>query len=243
MLKEQIAACCKALKLSHNLVENCDKIEAESHEEFLLKLLKLEVEHREASRKARLLRNANFYTIKTFDGYMFDEIKFSQGLTPGDLKDCKFIEERKNLIFYGNVGTGKTHLATAIGVEACRKGYNVKFFRTAALVNRLVEARKGGELSGLLKQLTKADLLICDEWGYVPVDREGAQLLFQVISDCYEQRSIIITTNLEFSRWMSVFYDEQMTAAIIDRLIHHCYLLIFDGQSYRMKQSLMRQLS
>jgi len=141
------------------------------------------------------------------------------------------------------VGTGKTHLATAIGVEACRKGYNVKFFRTAALVNRLVEARKGGELSGLLKQLTKADLLICDEWGYVPVDREGAQLLFQVISDCYEQRSIIITTNLEFSRWMSVFYDEQMTAAIIDRLIHHCYLLIFDGQSYRMKQSLMRQLS
>ena len=96
-----------------------------------------------------------------------------------------------------------THLATAIGVEACRKGYNVKFFRTAALVNRLVEARKGGELSGLLKQLTKADLLICDEWGYVPVDREGAQLLFQVIADCYEQRSIIITTNLEFSRWMS----------------------------------------
>jgi len=243
MLKEQIAACCKTLKLSHNLVENCDKIGAESHEEFLLKLLKLEVEHREASRKARLLRNANFYTIKTFDGYMFDEIKFPQGLTPGDLKDCKFIEEKKNLIFYGNVGTGKTHLATAIGVEACRKGYNVKFFRTAALVNRLVEARKGGELSGLLKQLTKADLLICDEWGYVPVDREGAQLLFQVISDCYEQRSIIITTNLEFSRWMSVFYDEQMTAAIIDRLIHHCYLLIFDGQSYRMKQSLMRQLS
>jgi len=186
MLKEQIAACCKALKLSHNLVENCDKIEAESHEEYLLKLLRLEVEHREASKKDRLLKNAGFYTIKTFDGYIFDEIKFPQWLTPNDLKDCRFIEEKKNLIFYGNVGTGKTHLATAIGVEACRKSYNVKFFRTAALVNRLVEARKGGELSGLLKQLTKADLLICDKWGYVPVAREWVQLLFQVISDCYE---------------------------------------------------------
>ncbi|MGB4570770.1 MAG: ATP-binding protein, partial [Tepidanaerobacteraceae bacterium] len=113
----------------------------------------------------------------------------------------------------------------------------------AALVNRLVEARKGGELSGLLKQLSKPDLLICDEWGYVPLDREGAQLLFQVISDCYERRSVVITTNLEFSRWASIFYDEQMTAAMIDRLIHHSYLLIFDGQSYRMRQSLMRQLS
>ncbi|NNG67636.1 ATP-binding protein [Caldanaerobacter subterraneus] len=84
---------------------------------------------------------------------------------------------------------------------------------------------------------------MCDEWGYVSVDQEGAQLPFQVISDCYEQKSIIITTNLEFSRWVNIFYDEQMTAAIIDRLIHHCYLLIFDGQSYRMKQSLMKQLS
>jgi len=243
MLKDEIAACCKALKLSCNLVENCDKIEAQSHEEYLLKLLRLELEHRDASRKDRLLKNAGFYTIKTFADYIFDEIKLPQGLTPQDLKDCKFLEEKKNLILYGNVGTGKTHLATAIGVEACKKGFNVKFFRTAALVNRLVEARKGGELSGLLKQLSKPDLLICDEWGYVPLDREGAQLLFQVISDCYERRSVVITTNLEFSRWASIFYDEQMTAAMIDRLIHHSYLLIFDGQSYRMRQSLMRQLS
>ncbi|KUK08679.1 MAG: IstB domain protein ATP-binding protein [Caldanaerobacter subterraneus] len=125
------------------MVENCNKIEAESHEEYLLKLLKLEVEHREISRKNRLLKNAGFYTLKTFEGYIFDEIKFPQELTLKDLKDCKFVEEKKNLIFYGNVGTGKTHLATAIGVEACKKGYNVKFFRTAALVNRLVEARKG----------------------------------------------------------------------------------------------------
>lgn len=242
MLREEIAACCKALRLSRNMAENCMYIKADSHEEFLLKLLKMELEHREKCRRARLIKNAGFYTVKTFDGYVFDEIRMPQGLTPEDLKTCRFIEEKKNLILYGNVGTGKTHLATAIGVEACNRGMNVKFFRTAALVNRLSEARKGGELSKLLKQLSKLDLLICDEWGYVPLEREGAQLLFQVISDCYEKRSVIITTNLEFSRWVGIFYDEQMTAAMIDRLVHHSYLLIFDGQSYRMRNSLIHQL-
>lgn len=108
-------------------------------------------------------------------------------------------------------------------------------------MNRLAEAKRGGEISRISKGLSKLDLLICDEWGYVPLDREGAQLLFQVISDCYERISVIITTNLEFSRWGSIFCDEQMTVAIIDRLIHHSYLLIFDGQSYRISQSLMRQ--
>ena len=241
MLKDEIIACCKALKLGQSLVENYDKVEAESHEEYLLQILKLEVERRRANRKERRLKNAGFYAMKTFCGYSFDEVKLPYGLTPQDLKDCRFVEEKKNLIFYGNVGTGKTHLATAIGVEGCKKGLNVKFFRTAALVNRLAEAKRGGEVSRISKGLSKLDLLICDEWGYVPLDREGAQLLFQVISDCYERISVIITTNLEFSRWGSIFCDEQMTVAIIDRLIHHSYLLIFDGQSYRMKQSLMRQ--
>jgi DNA replication protein DnaC len=91
--------------------------------------------------------------------------------------------------------------------------------------------------------IAKTDLLICDEWGYVPLDQAGSKLLFQVISDCYEQRSVIITTNLEFSKWVNVFYDEQMTAAMIDRLVHHSYLLLFDGQSYRIKNSLMREHS
>ena len=138
------------------------------------------------------------------------------------------------------MGTGKTHLATAIGIEACSRGKKVRFFRTTALVNQLNDAQKIGELSKFLKQLSKADLLICDEWGYVPLDRGGSKLLFQVISDCYEQKSVIITTNLEFSKWVHVFYDEQMTTAMIDRLVHHGYLLIFDGQSYRIKNSLMK---
>ena len=162
-------------------------------------------------------------------------------MTPEYLAKAAFVEEKKNLILYGNVGTGKTHLATAIGIEACRRGLRTGFYRTAHLVNRLSEAKKEGKLGKLVTSLGKLDLLICDEWGYVPLDREAAQLLFQIISDSYEQRSVIITTNLEFSRWVGIFYDEQMTAAMIDRLIHHGHLLLFDGPSNRVRESLMRQ--
>ena len=131
-------------------------------------------------------------------------------------------------------------MAIAAGVAACHQGKTVRFFRTAALVNQLSDAQQKGDLGRFLKQLLKADLLICDEWGYVPLDRDGSKPLFQVISECYEQRSVIITTNLEFSKWVNIFYDEQMTAAMIDRLVHHSYLLLFEGQSYRIKDSLIR---
>jgi DNA replication protein DnaC len=149
--------------------------------------------------------------------------------------------QSENLILYGNVGTGKTHLATALGIEACRRRYKVQFWRTAALVNHLLRIHDGGDLQPFLKQIEKLDLLVCDEWGYVPVHRTGAQLLFQVISACYEKRSLILTTNLEFSKWVNIFLDEAMTTAMIDRLIHHSHLLIFDGESHRVKNSLMRR--
>ena len=141
------------------------------------------------------------------------------------------------MILYGPVGTGKTHLATAIGVEACSRGKTVKFFRTATLVNSLLEAKKNEELKKFLKQIEKTDLLICDEWGYIPFEKDGSQLLFQVISECYEKRSLIVTTNLEFSKWNGIFYDEKLTTAIIDRVIHHGHLLMFTGSSYRLKHS------
>jgi DNA replication protein DnaC len=210
-------------------------------EKALLTLLKMEIEHREESRKARYLKQAGFYTLKTFDGYVFDDIRLPSGTSPEDLKSCRFIEEKRNLILFGNVGTGKTHLATALGVEACKMGFQVRFFRTTALVNQLLAAKKGGTLQKYLKTLEKADLIICDEWGYVPLDRDGSRLLFQVVSDCYERRSIVLTTNLEFSRWVTIFYDEQMTTAMIDRLVHYSHLLVFDGESWRMKNSLIRQ--
>ena len=239
-MKAEIAEYCRRLRLGKNIALISDQIEAESHQEYLLKVLKEELAYRETKRKNRLIKQAGFYTLKTFEDYCFDEIKLPAELSVGDLKEATFISEKKNLILYGNVGTGKTHLATAIGVEACKQGRIVRFFRTAALVNLLNDAQRKGELGQLLKKLSKAELLICDEWGYVPLDRDGSKLLFQVISECYEQRSVIITTNLEFSKWVNIFYDEQLTAALIDRLVHHSYLLIFDGQSYRIKNSLMK---
>ena len=239
--RKQMEYCCKELKFGTRIIDNIDSVNAKTNEEFLLKLFLKEVEYRKRTRITRNLKNAGFYSMKTFKGYSFDNIKFPDGLNAESIKNCSFIDEKENLILYGNVGCGKTHMATAIGVEAINKGKRVKFYRTAALVNRLADSKKEGELEKFLKGLSKVDLLICDEWGYVPLDRDGSRLLFEVISECYEQRSVIITTNLEFSRWVSIFYDEQMTAAMIDRLIHHSYLIMFEGESYRMKHSLMKQ--
>ena len=236
-MESMIEIYCKKLKIGKVFYQDYKEIKADSHEAFLLELLKRELENREVVRKNRLLRAANFDVIKTFEDYIFDNIQIPSTITVEDITAAAFVGRKENLILYGPVGTGKSHLATAIGVEACNQGKKVGFFRTAALVNQLTDAKAQGELRRLLKQIEKTDLLICDEWGYIPFEKEGAQLLFQVISECYEKRSVIITTNLEFSRWNGIFYDEKMTAAIIDRLIHHSHLLVFTGPSYRLKNS------
>ena len=240
MLTAEIAACCKELKLGHNIVEMSEKIEAESHPEYLLKLLRSELDHRESQRKDKFLKNAGFYSLKNLDGFRFDEVTLPAAVTTQHLRNCGFVNTKTNLVMYGNVGTGKTYLSIALGIEACKKGIETRFFRTAALVNRLSEAKNNGTLSVFMKKLSKAELLICDEWGYVPLDRTGAQLLFEVISECYERNTLIINSNIEFSRWVNVFYDEQMTGAILDRVLHHCHLLLFPGQSNRMRESTLR---
>jgi len=239
-LKEQIAFCCKRLRLSKNISEHYQDIKASTYEEFLLKILQDEVAYRDANRRERLIKQAKFFYHKTFDGFSFEDIRIPSKLSIEEIKAAAFLEEKRNLILYGNVGTGKTHMATAIGIEACNQNRTVLFFRTAALVNQLNQARKDDVLGAFYEKIKKAELIICDEWGYVPLDREGSQLLFQLVSDCYEKRSLIITTNLEFSNWVNIFYDEQMTAAMIDRLVHHSYLLLFEGESYRIKHSLMK---
>lgn len=237
MIASDIATCCKRLRLSRNIVEMADKIQVDNHQEYLLKLLQSEIQHREETKREKRLKKAGFYTIKTFENFRFDEVKLPGGVTPEYLRECEFIANKNNIVMYGNVGTGKTHLSIALGIEACKKGMEVRFFRTSALVNKLAEQKRAGTLSVFLRDLNRTDLLICDEWGYVPLDRTGAQLLFEVISECYERKSVIINTNIEFSRWMHVFYDEQMTGAIIDRLLHHCHLLLFPGQSNRMREA------
>lgn len=231
---------CKELRLGKNIYENYSKIEAGDHADFLAQLLKLEIDNREVTRKNRNLKAAGFDVIKTFEGYSFNHIQIPKALDIELLKRAEFIDNKENLILYGPVGTGKTHLATAIGVAACSNGKRVKFFRTASLVNQLTEAKSKSELKRFMRQIEKTDLLICDEWGYIPFEKEGSQLLFQVISECYEKRSIIITTNLEFSKWNGIFYDEKLTSAIIDRLVHHSHLLVYTGPSHRLTHSTMK---
>lgn len=240
MFEEQILKYLKKLRLSSHMVQISDSIEAGSHQEFLLKLLQAEYERRETAKNDRLTKLAGFYTLKAFDAFKFDEVTLPEGVTPQYLKDLKFLETATNIVMYGNVGSGKTHLSIALGLLACSRGINTKFYRTSALVNRLAEAKKAGELSRFLGQLSKVELLVCDEWGYVPLDRIGSQILFEVVSECYEKKSLIINTNIEFSRWVNVFYDEQMTGAIIDRVLHHCHLLLFPGPSNRLDPTMLR---
>jgi len=237
---ERIAQCCKRLRL-RKLTDNMQLVTETDPELFVLELLEMEVAHRNRVRVERAIKTAGFYAAKRLEDFRFEEVTLPAALSPEAVSSLQFLEDAQNLILYGNVGTGKTHLATALGIEACKADKRVAFYRTAALVNRLIRLNEGGELQAFLKSIEKLDLLICDEWGYVPVNRDGAQLLFQVISACYEKRSLIITTNLEFSKWANIFVDETMTTAIIDRLVHHSHLLIFDGESHRVKNSLMRR--
>lgn len=220
-MNEQILSCCKELRLSTTFEENALTMSGSTPQEYLLEVLRAEIDYRNNKRKKLHLKQAGFDNLKTFEGY-------------------DFMSRNENLILYGRNGAGKSHMAAAIGVEACMQGEKVKFYKTASLVNELTDAKSDGSLTKLLKRLSKLDLLICDEWGYLPFDAEGSQLLFQVIADCYEKRSLILTTNIEFSKWNGIFYDDQLTAALIDRLVHHSHLIVFDRESWRFEHSLMK---
>lgn len=241
LLRNEISQLLKKMAFSQTAVQLCEEEGTAPMEHFLLKVLRSEMASREQARQARFLREAAFPVYKTLDGFDFASVTLPPALSQQALTRIAFVTDKTNLVLYGPVGTGKTHLATALGVEACNRSLRTKFFTAAELVVRLSEALKEGMLDKLLASVLKADLLIIDEWGYVPVDRQGAQLLFRVIADSYEQRSLILTTNLEFSKWGSIFTDDQMAAAMIDRLAHHGHILLFEGESYRMKHALMRQ--
>ena len=231
---------CKILRFGSNIAKNMSKIEADTNEEFVAKIFELEIKHRESVRKERYLKQANFDIVKTFDNYNFDHIEMPVSINISEIKSASFVKKKENLILYGPVGTGKTHCATATGVAAIANGMKVKFYRTSALVTDLIDAKSNGTLKKLLKQIDSLNLLICDEWGYIPLDIEGSKLLYQVITSCYERKSLIITTNLEFSKWNGIFYDEKLTSAIIDRMVHHSHLIVFNGPSYRLENSLMK---
>ncbi|MDI9426688.1 MAG: ATP-binding protein [Spirochaetota bacterium] len=199
-LRNEISLLLRKMALSQTAVKICEEEAKAPQEEFLLKILKREIANREDVRRARFLREAAFPVYKTFEGFEDSSLKLPLALSSQELMTAQFVAEKKNLVLYGSVGTWKTHLATAIGVAACFRSFRTRFFTAAELVVKLSEAFKEGALERLLKTILRADLLIIDEWGYVPVDRQGAQLLFRIIADSYERRSIILTTNLEFSK-------------------------------------------
>ncbi len=237
MHEKELATVCKKMRLSANLAMMAQIIEADTHQEFLLKLLTQESDLREHMRKEKRIKDAGFYSIKTLEGFDPSGITFPSGVSVDSLLSCDYVRTCTNIVMYGGIGTGKTHLSIALGVAACNAGFKVKFFKTAALINQLSEHKSEGSLSGYLKKIEAADILVLDEFGYIPYDRNGSRLLFEVISDCYEKKSVILNTNHEFSDWANILLDEQMAIAMIDRLLHHCHLLVFSGPGGRMRFS------
>ena len=235
--KEAIANICKELRLSSNLATNAMELTGETHQEYLLKLFEQELEYRRITRILKLINTAGFPTRPKFDNFKPDEVQFPADGTLESLKNLDFYEQRRNIVMYGATGTGKTMLSICLGMEACRKGIPVKFFRTAALINLLSESKAKGTLTQLYKKLNKAGIIVLDEFGYVPYDRTGSQLLFDYLSEIHEKKIVILNTNLEFSQWANILYDSNMTAALIGRLMHHCHLLLFPGGNNRLRES------
>jgi DNA replication protein DnaC len=175
---------------------------------------------------------------KDFDTFDFTAVPHLSKPKVLELARGEWIEQRSNVCLLGTPGTGKTHVATALGLAACRQGKRVRFFTAAALVTQLEEAQKRYQLDRLLLQLDRADLLICDELGYLSFTRTGAELLFQVFADRYERRSLLVTSNLAFSEWGQIFQGERMTAALLDRLTHRCAIFEMNGESFRFRESM-----
>lgn len=200
-------------------------------------MIRFELSVRDARKIERLMRKAKFPQIKSFEGYDYSQISFPEGYSKDDLEGLEFVNAAQDFVFYGQTGRGKTHLAIAIGIKCVQSGKIVRFFTAADLVMALERAKRENTLEVLLKDIAKSDLIVIDELGYVPLSQESARLLFQVMSDCYERRSLVIT--IEFSKWGVVFGDDKLASAIIDRIMHHGRLVEFGGASKRLENALM----
>jgi len=207
---------------------------------YLLRLCELERIERDRRNMERRIRAAKFPQTKSLDTFDFKAIPSLNKALVLELARCEWIERRENCIALGPAGTGKTHTALALGLAACQKNYSVLFVTAAALVHELMEARDERRLRVLQKNLAKVDLLIVDELGYVPFTAVGSELLFEVLSRRYERGSTMLTSNLPFDEWTSVFGSERLTGALLDRLTHHVHILEMNGDSYRLATSQKR---
>ncbi|MDX6459679.1 MAG: hypothetical protein QOE55_3376 [Acidobacteriaceae bacterium] len=202
-----------------------------------LRMTELELLDRERRATERRIRQAKFPMVKTMDSFDFLAIPSMNKTLVLELARCEFLARRENVLLLGNSGTGKTHIALALGLAACQRGHRVRFTTTAALVSELIEARDEKKLLRFQKQIASYELLIVDELGFVPLSKTGAELLFEMLSQRYERGSTLITSNLPFQEWTEVLGSERLTGALLDRLTHHVHILEMNGDSYRLKQS------
>jgi DNA replication protein DnaC len=206
------------------------------HVEYLRRLVEGEYNQRRQRVIERRIKAARFPVIKTLEQFRWDWPKKINRMAVQDLFRLEFIRQKANVVFLGNVGLGKTHLATALGYAACQEGVSVRFANAISVINDLSAAQKRGLLKRQLKTYLHPELLLLDEIGYLPIDQHGADLLFQVISQRYEQGSIVLTTNKPFKQWPSIFNnDSTIASAVLDRLLHHAQTIVIEGSSYRMK--------
>jgi DNA replication protein DnaC len=211
--------------------------------QFLLCLTETELGTRAANAVAARIRNAEFPVLKDLETYDFTVLPQLFKPKVLELARCEWIEQKSNCCLIGSHGTGKTHIAVSLGQAACRTGLRVRFFTAADLVSQLEKAQKQYTLDRFLGQLERAHLLICDELGYVSLSRGGVELLFRVFGDRDERASVLVTSNLPFSEWNQIFQGERMTAALLDRLTHHCQILEMNGESYRFRESMKQKKS
>lgn len=233
---ETIMRLARRLPLTRQVLADQLETATPSQMEFMDQWMNAEIESRERSKRSRLLKQAGFPAVKTLDGYDWENIRFPVDWGRRSLESLEFASRPEDVVMFGPPGTGKTHLAMALGRKACLEGMTVRFFTAAGLVMRLLHASTEGKLDREIASIGKARLLIIDELGYVPIDEEGSRLLFQVITNAYEMQSIVYTTNIEFSGWGRVFGDPNMAAAIIDRTVHHGRMLRFEGDAEYRRQ-------
>ena len=228
------------LREYRKVAEQCAREDVDC-QRFLLRLVELEVVEREQRATERRIKAAKFPVLKSLETFDFLAMPSLNKALVLELARGEYISRRENVLALGNSGTGKTHVGLALGLAACQQGYRVRFTTAAALVHELLEARDEKRLLRFQKQLAKQDLLIVDEFGFVPLSKTGAEMLFEVFSQRYERSSTMVTSNLPFAEWTEVLGSERLTGALLDRLTHHVHILEMNGESYRLKTSKRQQ--